>query len=40
MKDKDNEEAAEKNSAPVDIGKNSDPIRSDLAEVIERHAVG
>src|SRR4030042_1337432 len=40
MKAKDNEEAAGKSSAPVDMGKNLDPIRSDLAEVIERHAVG
>src|SRR5574341_1313041 len=37
---KDNEEAAGKSSTPVDTGKSSDPIRSDLAEVIERHAVG
>lgn len=40
MKAKDNEEAAGKSSTPVDIGKNLNPIRSDLAEVIERHAVG
>jgi acetyl-CoA carboxylase carboxyltransferase component len=40
MKAKDDEEAAGKSSTPVDIGKNLDPIRSDLAEVIERHAVG
>lgn len=40
MKAKDNEKVAGKSSTPVDIGKHSDPIRSDLAEVIERHAVG
>ncbi len=40
MKAKDNEEAAGKGSTPVDTGNNLDPIRSDLAEVIERHAVG
>jgi len=40
MKAKDNEEAAGKTSEPVDRGKNLDPLRSDLAEVIERHAVG
>ena len=38
MKAKDNEEGAGK--SPTEIGKNFDPMRSDLAEVIERHAVG
>jgi acetyl-CoA carboxylase carboxyltransferase component len=40
MRAKDNEEAAGKMATPVDTGKNLDPLRSDLAEVIERHAVG
>lgn len=38
MKPKDNEEGAGK--SPIEMGKNLDPMRSDLAEVIERHAVG
>jgi acetyl-CoA carboxylase carboxyltransferase component len=38
MKPKDNEEGAGK--SPTEMGNNLDPIRSDLAEVIERHAVG
>jgi acetyl-CoA carboxylase carboxyltransferase component len=40
MKPNDNEEMAGKNSTPVDLGIDLDPVRSDLAEVIERHAVG
>lgn len=40
MKAKDNGEVTEKSSKPVDNGKVLDPIRPDLAEVIERHAVG
>ncbi len=40
MKAKDNEEAVGKSAPRVDKGKDSDPMRSDLAEVIERHAVG
>ncbi|HXX35928.1 MAG TPA: carboxyl transferase domain-containing protein [Thermodesulfobacteriota bacterium] len=40
MKAKDNEEAAGKSTTTEDKGKHSHPIRSDLAEVIERHAVG
>ena len=38
MKAKDNEEGAGK--SPTEMGKNLDPIRSDLAEMIERHTVG
>ncbi len=40
MKAKDNEKAQGKSATPADKGKDSDSIRSDLAEVIERHAVG
>ena len=40
MKAKDNEETARKSATTADKGKHSDPMRSDLAEVIERHAVG
>ena len=38
MKAKENEEGAGK--SPAEMGNNLDPMRSDLAEVIERHAVG
>ncbi len=40
METKDHEEAGGKSATPAHQGKSSDPMRSDLAEVIERHAVG